>query len=74
MLNVMKRLWSTGVGGNPVRLRRQIALCNQVVLFAIAATTPYQFFYFFYNLALYRVCCCQSGFHGGVSGGVAVEP
>lgn len=53
MLNVIKRLWSLGVAGNPNRLRRQITLCNQVVLFGIAATIPYQLFYFFYDIALY---------------------
>lgn len=50
----IKRLWSPGVAGNPVGLRRQIELCNQVGLFGTAATIPYQFFYFFYDFALYR--------------------
>ncbi|MDK8464048.1 GGDEF domain-containing protein [Marinobacter sp. SS13-12] len=54
MLAALRRLWSTGVAGNPVSLRRQIELCNQVGLFGAAATVPYQFFYFFYDFALYR--------------------
>jgi len=54
MVSVVRRLWSSGVAGNPVSLRRQIELCNQVGLFGAAATVPYQFFYFFYDFALYR--------------------
>ncbi|HEY9119022.1 MAG TPA: hypothetical protein VIN33_04660, partial [Marinobacter sp.] len=54
MVSVVRRLWSSGVAGNPVSLRRQIELCNQVGLFGAAATIPYQFFYFFYDFALYR--------------------
>ena len=54
MLAVVRRLWSSGVAGNPVSLRRQIELCNQVGLFGAAATLPYQVFYFFYDFALYR--------------------
>lgn len=54
MFAVVRRLWSPGVAGNPVSLRRQIELCNQVGLFGAAATIPYQFFYFFYDFALYR--------------------
>lgn len=54
MLSVVRRLWSGGVAGKPVSLRRQIELCNQVGLFGAAATIPYQFFYFFYDFALYR--------------------
>lgn len=54
MLVALRRLWSTGVAGKPVSLRRQIELCNQVGLFGAAATIPYQLFYFFYDFALYR--------------------
>ncbi|WP_447555447.1 GGDEF domain-containing protein [Vreelandella sp. EE22] len=54
MLNAIKRLWSSGVAGNPVRLRRQIELCNQVGLLGAIATVPYQLFYFFYDFVLYR--------------------
>lgn len=54
MLEAIKRLWSAGVVGNPVRLRRQIELCNQVALFGTVATIPYQIFYFCYDFALYR--------------------
>lgn len=54
MLKVIKRLWSLGIAGSSVRLRRQIELCNQVALFGIVATVPYQVFYFFYDFSLYR--------------------
>ncbi len=53
MLSALRRLWSPGVAGNPVSLRRQIELCNQVGLFGAGATIPYQFFYFFYDITLY---------------------
>ncbi|GHB15030.1 GGDEF domain-containing protein [Salinicola rhizosphaerae] len=54
MIEMIKMLWSPGLGGNSVNLRRQVALCNQVGVFGIAATTPYQLFYCFYDFAIYR--------------------
>jgi len=53
MLAVIKKLWSLGISGNPVSLRRQIELCNQVAVFGTAATIPYQLFYFFYDFERY---------------------
>lgn len=54
MPGLLRRLWSPGVAGKPIGLRRQIELCNQVGLFGTVATLPYQFFFFFYDFALYR--------------------
>ncbi|WP_251975712.1 GGDEF domain-containing protein [Salinicola avicenniae] len=54
MIETIKMLWSPGMSGNSVRLRRQVALCNQVSIFGIAATTPYQLFYLLYDFAIYR--------------------
>ncbi|WP_162617985.1 GGDEF domain-containing protein [Salinicola halophilus] len=53
MIDTIKKLWSPGVDENPLRLRRQIALCNQVGLFGTVATLPYQLFYYFYDFATY---------------------
>lgn len=54
MLNEMRRLWAAGAANTPVRLRRQIELCNQIGLFGAVATIPYQLFYVFYDFELYR--------------------
>lgn len=54
MINTIKKFWAPGVSGHPLRVRRQIALCNQVGLFGTAATIPYQLFYYFYDFAVYR--------------------
>lgn len=54
MLSILGRLWSLGAAGHRSSLQRQIELCNQVGLFGTAATIPYQFFYFFFDYALYR--------------------
>ncbi|WP_110685041.1 diguanylate cyclase [Salinicola aestuarinus] len=53
MIEKIKKLWSPGMKGNPFRLRRQIALSNQVGLFGAVATIPYQLFYFFYDFSVY---------------------
>ncbi|MFC0337160.1 diguanylate cyclase (GGDEF) domain-containing protein [Kushneria avicenniae] len=54
MIDTVKKLWSPGTSGNPLRMRRQIALCNQVGLLGTAATVPYQLFYYFHDLVFYR--------------------
>ncbi|WP_447527910.1 GGDEF domain-containing protein [Vreelandella sp. TE19] len=54
MLDVVMKCWSPGVAGNSTRLRRQIELCNQLCLFCIVATLPYQLFYMLYDVAFYR--------------------
>ncbi|SPJ33762.1 GGDEF domain-containing protein [Kushneria phyllosphaerae] len=54
MINTIKKIWAPGVSGHPLRVRRQIALCNQVGLFGAAATIPYQLFYYCYDFAAYR--------------------
>lgn len=54
MINTIKKIWATGTSGHPLRVRRQIALCNQVGLLGTAAAIPYQLFYYFYDFAVYR--------------------
>ncbi len=54
MLITVKKIGSLGVEGNPVRVRRQIELCNQLGLFGALATIPYQLFYIGYDLGFYR--------------------
>ncbi|REC95580.1 GGDEF domain-containing protein [Kushneria indalinina] len=54
MISTLKKLWSPGISGYPRGVRRQIALCNQLGLFGIAATLPYQLFYYVYEVAVYR--------------------
>ncbi len=54
MLIAIKKMGSLGVEGNPVRVRRQIELCNQLGLFGTLATIPYQLFYIGYDLDFYR--------------------
>ncbi|MEQ5837211.1 diguanylate cyclase [Marinobacter sp. NFXS9] len=49
----IEKLWLQGTAGRPPRLRRQIALTNQIALFGALATLPYQVFYLFYDIALY---------------------
>ena len=49
----VKRLWSSGVAGLPVSLRRQIELCNQIAIFGAVGTLPYQFFYAIHDFSSY---------------------
>lgn len=54
MLDVLRRLWALGTDDQPARVKRQIELSNQVALFGVVATIPYQFFYAIADFSLYR--------------------
>ncbi|HDZ57218.1 MAG TPA: GGDEF domain-containing protein [Pseudomonas xinjiangensis] len=60
MINYLARLWSLGTQDEPARWRRQIALTNQVGIFAAAATAPYQIFFIFYGLWPYLGLFCAN--------------
>lgn len=53
MYRTFERLWLLGTAGKSARLKRQIALSNQIGLFGACATVPYQVFYFLYDIKLY---------------------
>lgn len=53
MWQSVERLLLTGAQNRPPYLRRQIALSNQIGLFAACATLPYQIFYLLYDIHLY---------------------
>ncbi|UAW99673.1 GGDEF domain-containing protein [Halopseudomonas nanhaiensis] len=53
MVNNLAWLWSAGTQGRTSRLRRKIALTNQVAIFGFAMVLPYQLFYFVDGLASY---------------------
>lgn len=53
MYQLIEKLWLQGTRDAEPRLRRQIALTNQIGLFGTAATLPYQVFYLFYDISLY---------------------
>ncbi|UYG00668.1 MULTISPECIES: GGDEF domain-containing protein [unclassified Halomonas] len=53
MLSNLQKIWSPGVADNPVRLRRQIELCNQLGLFAFFMCTCYQTFFILSDFDLY---------------------
>ncbi|WP_252106394.1 MULTISPECIES: GGDEF domain-containing protein [unclassified Halomonas] len=53
MLRNLQKLWSPGVADNPVQLRRQIELCNQLGLFAFVMCIFYQTFFVLSDFALY---------------------
>ncbi|RFA27189.1 hypothetical protein CAI21_15175 [Alkalilimnicola ehrlichii] len=49
----LARLWSAGTTGKPPRSARHIALINQLGLFGVCATLPYQVFYLLHGISLY---------------------